>query len=353
VWFHWSKYRYVSLAIERVAQMRVAVVGAGLQAKRRAPAVIRAGDELAVICAAHEETARRLAAQFGCQHDTEWKRAVSRNDVDTVIVCTPPGNHAAVSIEAIKSGKSVLCEKPLARTSTEAIAMMAAAKNAKVSLKCGFNIRYHPAVSEAKRLADAGTLGELFYIKATFGIGARPGYEAEWRVNPQYTSGGQLMEQGIHLVDLSRWFLGDFSHATATTANYFVKTKPFEDNAFVTLRTHEGKVAFLHASLTQWRNKFSFEITGSQGYATVSGMGGSYGVETLATGKNLPGAPFSETVTEFRGEDKCWDEEWKDFKAHIDAPSYFEYGLDGVRALQAVEAAYESSKKGQTEILRL
>ena len=328
--------------------MKVAIIGAGLQAKRRAPAVTRAGDEVVAVCAAHEDTAKKLAAQFGCQHDTDWRRTVSRKDVEGVVICTPPSNHKDASIAAAEKGKHVLCEKPLARTSEEARAMMAVAKKANTLLKCGFNIRYHPAIAEIRHLVDAGSLGDLFYAKATFGIGARPGYEREWRVNPAFASGGQLMEQGIHLIDLSRWFLGDFTDAKATTSNFFVKTKPFEDNAFVTLRTKEGRVAFLHASLTQWKNKFSFELTGSGGYAVVTGMGGSYGVETLAVGKNLPGTPFSESVTEFRGDDRCWDEEWKEFSAAVDDPSRFQFGLDGVRALEAVEAAYESAKSGST-----
>ena len=328
--------------------MRVAIIGAGLQAKRRAPAVVRAGDQVVAVCAAHEDTAKKLAAQFECEHDTDWGRIVSRNDVDAVVICTPPGNHKEISISAAKAGKHVLCEKPLARTSNDAYTMMSAARKSNTLLKCGFNIRYHPALAEVKRMAESRTLGELYYIKATFGIGARPGYEREWRVDPAFASGGQFMEQGIHLVDLSRWFLGDFTEATATTSNFFVKTKPFEDNAFVTMRTKEGRVAFLHASLTQWKNKFSFELTGSEGYAVVTGMGGSYGVETLAVGKNLPGEPFSESVTEFRGEDRCWDEEWKDFRTHISKPDQFGYGLDGVRTLQIVEAAYASAWGGKT-----
>ena len=328
--------------------MRVTIIGAGLQARRRAPAVARAGDEVVAICAAHNDTAKELAMQFGSQHDTDWSRTVSRKDVDAVVICTPPGNHKDVSIAAAKAGKHVLCEKPLARTSDDASAMMSTAKKKNTLLKCGFNIRYHPAIAEARRLVDVGALGELFYVKATFGIGARPSYEKEWRVDPAFASGGQFMEQGIHLVDLSRWFLGDFTEATAVTANFFVKTKPFEDNGFVTLRTKDGKVASLHASLTQWKNRFSFELTGSDGYAVVAGMGGSYGVETLAVGKNLPGKPFSETVTEFRGEDRCWDEEWKDFKSAVGSPSKFEYGLDGVRALEVVEAVYRSAKSGSS-----
>ncbi len=111
------------------------------------------------------------------------------------------------------------------------------------------------------------------------------------------------MDQGIHLVDIARWYLGDFAEVFAVTANFYLKTEPFEDNAFVSLRAHGGGIAFIHASLTIWKNTFRFEVFGSDGYAISSGLGGSYGTETLAHGKSDPGRPFSDNITEFRGED--------------------------------------------------
>jgi predicted dehydrogenase len=328
--------------------LKVAIIGAVLQAKRRAPAVKRAGDEIVAVCAAHDKSAKGLADQLGCQHSIDWRHVVMRDDVDSVIICTPPSTHAEIASLAMKSGKHVLCEKPLALTSREAAAMMALARRQERLLKCGFNIRYHPSIAGIKRLIQDGTIGEPYYVKATFGIGARPGYEKEWRVDPKFSSGGQLMEQGIHLIDLARWFIGEITDVYAMTGNYFVTAKPFEDNAFVTLKTEQGRVASMHASLTQWRNKFEVEVTGSDGYAVSSGMGGSYGVETLVRGRNLPGKPFSHSVTEFRGEDKCWDHEWNDFRSHTGDPSYYDFGFDGVRALQVIEGAYDSAKSGCT-----
>ena len=325
--------------------MRVAIIGSGLQASRRAPAVLRAGDVLTTICSTHEENSKRMALQYHCDHDVNWNHAVARPDVDAVIVCTPPGSHADISISAMQNGKHVLCEKPLARTAVESTKMRAVAIEKSVALKCGFNLRYHRAMTELKRVASGGGLGELYYAKATFGIGARQGYVSEWRVDPSQAGGGQLMEQGIHLIDLSRWFLGDVSEVLAVRGDFLNLPRPFEDNGFVFLRTSSHKLASIHASLTQWKNKFSFELTGSEGYGVVTGLGGSYGVETLAVGKNLPGQPFSETVTEFRGEDKCWELEWDEFRSHTDEPRHFDFGLDGVRALQTIEAAYASASK--------
>ena len=324
--------------------MRVAIIGAGLQARRRAPAIKKLGDELVVVCSAHEETARKFAEEMGCDYSAAWDKVITREDIDAVVVCTPPSTHAPISIAAMNEGKHVLCEKPLAKDSEEAKRMLAAAKENSTALKCGFNHRYHPSLIGIKNLIKKGELGDVFYIRANYGIGARVGYEREWRVDSRFVSGGQLMEQGIHLVDLARWYLGEFFEVFAMTANFYLKTEPFEDNAFVSLRTFEGRIAFIHASLTTWKNTFRLEVFGSDGYAISSGLGGSYGTETLSYGRREPNRPFTEHVTEFRGEDPCWTEEWREFKNLTETPSDTSFALDGLKALQIIEKAYESAK---------
>lgn len=328
--------------------LRVAIVGAGLQASRRAPAVLKSGDELVVIAAAHDESARRMAETNGCEHTVGWEKVVKRDDVDAVIICTPPNTHYPISIAALGNGKHVLCEKPLALNSKEAQEMVVfSAKSARV-LKCGFNHRYHPSLREIRRLVANGDLGELYYLTASYGIEARPGYEKEWKANPKFVSGGELMDHGIHLLDLARWLLGDFAEVFATTKNYHVAGMPFEDNAFLTLKTSSERVAFIHASLTQWINRFFLEVVGSNGYARSTGLGGSYGVETLTIGKRAPGRPFSYNMTEFRGEDPCWEQEWRDFKDRIARVEPTDFSaLDGLKAQVMVESAYESSLKSR------
>jgi predicted dehydrogenase len=313
----------------------------------------KAGDDLVVVAAAHEESARRAANEFGCEHAVGWERTVSRNDIDAVIVCTPPSMHAAISIAALNAGKHVLCEKPLARSSVEASKMLVSAEKNARALKCGFNHRYHPSLKGIKTMIDQGALGDVFYVRANYGIGTRAGYEKEWRVDSRSVSGGQLMEQGIHLVDLARWYLGEFSEVFAMTSNFFIKTEPFEDNAFVTLRTREGRVAFLHASLTEWKNTFGLEIYGSEGYAVSTGLRGSYGAETLSYGRREPGKPFSEQITEFRGEDTCWVDEWLDFRAEASTALNLDSALDGLKAIQVVEKAYESARTSRVSNISL
>ena len=329
--------------------MKVGLIGAGLQGRRRAPAIQSfLGTELVVISADYKESAQSaaLAKNFGCESTVGWEQVVKRSDLDAVVICTPPHLHAKIGIAAMESGKHVLCEKPLTRTIEEAEAMVNAAKANNVKLKCGFNHRYHPAIIEAKNLLDQGKIGEPSFVRCRYGIGGRPGYEKEWRANPEIAGGGELMDQGMHAIDLSRCFLGEFTEVCGLMANYLSNSASVEDNGFVLLRTKTGKIASIHASLTQWKNLFSFEVFGSDGYVIAEGLGGSYGNERLVFGRRDFSKPFTEEIVEFRGEDRSWLEEWKEFVACIKEdrePSG--NGYDGLIAMRVVKAAYESDRK--------
>ncbi len=324
-------------------------MGAGLQARRRGPVLLQFPEtELVVVSAAHLEPAEHLAARLGCDAAKGWEPVVARDDLDAVIVATPPHLHAAISLAALRNGLHVLCEKPLARTLDEAQTMMAEAKKAGRVLKCGFNHRHHPAVQQARKWFEEGRIGEPAFIRARYGIGGRPGYEQEWRADPEIVSGGQLMEQGIHAVDLARWFLGKFSQVIAFAETRFWNTGPLEDNAFVLYRTPTGVVASVHSSLTQWKNLFSFELYGNDGYIVVEGLGGGYGTEKAFFGKRDSVAPFAEEVVEFRAEDRSWQEEWQEFAAAIvDRREPIGSASDGLEAMRLVFAAYESARTGR------
>lgn len=329
--------------------MRVAIIGAGLQARRRAPVLGEFPDtELVIVTAATRGHATALASRMGCEAGEGWERVVDRRDVDTVIVCTPPHIHADITIAALGAGKHVLCEKPLSRTGDEARAMVDAARRAERVLWCGFNHRYHPAVQQIRRWVDEGILGDLLCCRARYGICGRPGYDKEWRADPKIAAGGHLMEQGIHAIDLFRWFLGEPDAVAAMTGTLYWNLGALEDNGFVLLRWPGGQIASLHSSLTQWRNLFSFEVIGRDGYATAEGLGSGYGTEQAILGKRDFDKPFSEHIIDYRGEDRSWKDEWKDFIAAVRgnrAP--IDSAVDGLRALEIVSAAYASSRDGR------
>jgi predicted dehydrogenase len=329
--------------------MRVAIIGAGLQGTRRAQALQAMRDaELVVITARELRAAEPLAARMGCAAGAGWDQAVRRRDVDVVVICTPPDLHAPIALAALGEGKHVLCEKPLARTVAEGEAMVAAAAKRGLMLKCGFNHRHHPAIAAAKQHLDQGTIGRAVFLRAAYGICGRPGYEKEWRADPAVVSGGHLMEQGIHVIDLFRWFLGELQDVTAVVQTCYWPIAPLEDNAFVTCRGADGTPASLHSSLTQWKNLFRFEVYGEDGYVAVEGLGGGYGTEKLMAGQTTFHRPFACNVTEFRGGDVSWQEEWKVFtEAIMTGKAPIGDGRDGVQALRVVFAAYESAQRGE------
>jgi predicted dehydrogenase len=278
---------------------------------------------------------------------------VGRADIDLVIVSTTNDALAAVTGAAVQRGKHVLVEKPAARNAAELAPVVEAARAANVVVKVGFNHRFHPAFQKARALFDAGAIGPLLYLRARYGHGGRVGYEREWRANPALSGGGELLDQGVHLIDLARWFAGDFTHVTGQALTYFWDM-PVDDNAFMALRTAAGQVAWLHASCTEWKNLFSFEIFGRHGKLQIDGLGGSYGVERLTHYRMLPRmGPPETTIWEFPGEDESWSLEWAHVLECIRSGRRPEGNLeDALAALQVVGQVYEASALSSPELRR-
>jgi len=328
--------------------MHVGIVGAGLQGFRRARGLGDTGrHHLLVVADLDFEAAQRLAGTFRCKVTRRWEEVVGNPDVDALIICTPPHIHRVIAIAALRAGKHVLCEKPLASSLKEAWQIWEVAQQEGRLLKCGFNLRHHPGIQQARRWFEAGRIGDPIFVRIRYGIGGRLGYEREWRANPEISGGGHLIDQGIHVVDLARWFLGDFSEVAASIGTHFWNMAPLEDNAFVLLRGANETIATIHSSLTQWKNLFSFELYGRDGYISVEGLGGSYGTEKAVFGRRDFVAPFREEVVEFRGEDCSWQEEWEEFVASLEeGREPLGSGRDGFEALRLVYAAYEAAKSG-------
>jgi predicted dehydrogenase len=331
----------------------VAIVGAGLQANRRSGPI--ANDprfRIAAVIDRDEKKAERLAKPLGAKSGSDWRSVVGDSDIHVVLVLTYPDTHAEISIAALEAGKDVLCEKPLTRTPEEARALVAAAERSGRTLKCGFNHRHHPAVLEAHKRFQSGLIGKPTFGRARYGIGGRTGIESEWRSDPKIVSGGQLMEQGIHLVDLFRWFLGDIARVTGFASTTCFPIAPLEDNGFALLQTRGGVVASVHSSLTQWTNLFEFEVFGDRGSLAVHGLGASYGVEKLVVSLHDPTGPFSHETIEYRGGDSSWKSEWEEFVAAIEEKRRpLGDGADGLAAMEIVSAVYEASTSGRAVVL--
>lgn len=318
--------------------MNIGIIGCGAIGHKRAKSL----EDCRVTWAADPclERAESLARLVKTAKPTsDWRQLMDASDVEAVIVSTSNDALAPVTLAAIQAGKHVLVEKPVARTVEELKPVVEAARRNRVVVKAGFNHRFHPAFVKAKEIIDSGQAGPLMFIRARYGHGGRLGYEKEWRGNPALSGGGELIDQGVHLIDLSRWFLGEFEQVDGFLSTYYWDMK-VEDNAFLALQTASAQMAWLHVSCTEWKNLFSFEIYGRDAKLQIDGLGGSYGVEKLAFYKMLPQmGPPETTVYEYPQPDRSWDTEFQEWAQAI------RQGREPSGSLQDAKAALEIVEK--------
>jgi predicted dehydrogenase len=323
--------------------LNVGIVGCGVIGERRCRHL--AGARLLHCVDTDLPRASQLASQNrGCTFGSDWRVLLDRADVDAVLVATPPDAQAAIVRAAIDAGKHVLVEKPSARTVEELQGLPQLAARRSVRVRVGFNHRFHRAFRQARQLVDSGVLGPLLFIRARYGHGGRPGYADEWRAQPHRSGGGELIDQGVHLIDLARWFLGEFDEVDGFAHTYFWDM-PVDDNGFMLLKNARKQVAFLHASWTEWKNTFSWELYGRDGKLQVEGLGGSYGVERLIWYRMLPGmGPPQTTVWEYPTPDDSWSTEMAEFLEDVRGGREPAPGLqDAIAALTVVDRIYRAS----------
>jgi predicted dehydrogenase len=326
--------------------VNLAIVGCGLIGQKRAAAL--AGARLVVCADSDFERAELLSCRVGgCVATRDWRQAIERDDVSAVVVATFNGSLAEITAAAIEAGKHVLVEKPAGRHIGEVKRLAALAQRKGVLVRVGFNHRYHRAFVQARKIFDSGELGPLMFLRARYGHGGRIGYETEWRAKPELSGGGELIDQGVHIIDLARWFLGEFAEVDGYAHTYFWNM-PVDDNAFLLLKTAEKQVALLHASCTEWKNTFSFELYGRDGKLQIDGLGGSYGTERLAYYKMLPEmGPPKTTVWEYPQADNSWEVEIVEFLEDIRLKREPSAGLkDAIAALDIVNTIYRKSGYG-------
>lgn len=320
----------------------IAIVGCGLIGRKRSQAL--AGARLVLACDLEISRAQALAASVaGCRAVTDIAE-VLKSSAQVVVIATINHALAPLAMEAIRAGKHVLIEKPgaIQASEIEALAREAAVQNVRVRI--GYNHRFHPALRKARELVDAGAVGDLMFIRGRYGHGGRVGYDQEWRADPKLSGGGELIDQGVHLIDLAQWFLGEWSSIEGHATTSFWKM-PVDDNAFLSLRTAAGQTAWLHVSCSEWKNLFSFEIYGRTGKLQIDGLGGSYGVERLAFYKMLPEmGPPETTIFEYPRGDSSWSLEMAEFLDDIRLGRTPKPGLEEALAtLNVVETIYRRS----------
>ena len=295
--------------------LKIGIIGCGLIGQKRAANL---GEGQLVGCTDIDtEKATLLAERHTAKCYSSYEDLIRAPEIDLVIIATLHDSLSTIALAAITAKKHVLIEKPAARNVAELEPLIQAAKLNKVKVRVGFNHRYHRALQKAKAIADSGVLGTMMFIRARYGHGGRLGYDKEWRADPKLSGGGELIDQGPHVIDLSSWFLGKFQHIEGFAHTYYWNM-PVDDNAFMLLKTADMRAAFLHVSCTEWKNTFSMEIYGKNGKLEITGLGGSYGVEKLTHYHMLPEMGPPETTSwEYPMQDNSWLTELNEFYEDI------------------------------------
>ncbi len=339
--------------------VRVALIGCGDIGILRAKALARTPNcRLAVTADTDALKAQAAAAVVpGAVAVTDWREAI-RHDVDAVIISTPPSLHEEMCIASLEAGKHVLCEKPLARTPAECRAMVAAAEKSGKRLATGFNYRFYPSFKRAREILDSGKIGELDHIRSYGGYTATS-HNQPWVHDAGTVGGGALRDIGIHIIDLTRDFLGDVATVHGVASNRVWEYPGCEDNGFALLTNSAGNIAAVHASWTEWRRyQFRIEIYGSRGCirATCFPMmtqvvwAGETGGRAQSKTDWFPRSAIGEKLRSYRWVVvESFVEEHAAFVAHVQGkPSRIATGADGLRAVEiAFEAAASVPAAGQ------
>lgn len=332
--------------------MKVGIIGSGLQSGRRIEAIQAASqDSISIVVGNNHGTLSRVNRKYGIPIAIDPNNLFENNEIEAVIICTPPSSHYEFIRLGLLSNKKILVEKPISRSSGEIYKLINEFGTQVIdSVRCGFNHRFHPGIQMAKKFLFENKIGEILFARSVYGIAARPDYTNEWRANSEYAAGGQFIEQGSHQIDLFQWLIGPIESIFCKTSNKIFDKQELDDGGMSILSFKDGVSAQLHTSLAQWHNRFEFEIYGTSGFIKVGGLGNTYGTETFEFGERDDFAPFNSHIHQFRGPDKSWILEWEAFKGSIIGESTDIGTLnDALNVMLVAEAGYKSNSQ-RTEI---
>ncbi|MBI5413003.1 Gfo/Idh/MocA family oxidoreductase [Candidatus Peregrinibacteria bacterium] len=267
-----------------------ALIGAGGMGARWVRAMKQThGINVRAVVDVDSKKAKRLASNFRqCESLADWQDLLLRSDIDAVVVVTPHRFLAPISHAFLRKGVHVLSEKPGGVRSTEITQGVALAKKHGVRYMVGFNHRFHPSFLLARTFIEQGKIGELMFIRARYGFGGRVGYQKEWRMHRKFSGGGELIDQGVHMIDMVRSFLGDITSVAGFAEDVYWHAG-VDDNAMLVMRSKKKQLASIHVSWSNWRPIHNFEIFGTKGYVSIEGLGKKYGgTEKVILGKRNP-----------------------------------------------------------------
>lgn len=263
--------------------LRIGVIGGGTIARRRhlPEIVLNEYAEVGAVCDTVQERADELAKQFNATAYTDYKKLIADPSLDAVIVCATNTTHAAMTIEALKAGKHVMCEKPMAVSLEEAQAMIDTSEKTGKMLFIAQNQRLAPAHVKAKQILKSGMLGKVITFRSIFG---HPGCEfwaidkkKTWFFNKAVTGFGCLGDLGIHKIDQLRWMMEDeFTEVYASVETLNKRNAEgalidVEDNAIMLLKTQTGATGTITVSWTYEYEDCSTVFYCENGVMTIYG----------------------------------------------------------------------------------
>jgi predicted dehydrogenase len=301
--------------------LRVGIIGCGAIGKKRAESL---GDDVLVATFDIDHSRSEQLAQAHRATSCSNLHQLFSMALDVVIVATLHRDLAGLSVQAIEAGCDVLVEKPAGICVADIDAITKSATAHGKLVKVGFNHRFHPGIARAVEQAHSGVHGRVLYFRARYGHGGRLGYEKEWRADPALSGGGEIVDQGMHLLDLSYWLLGELPLEHALLRTQFWNA-PVDDNAVLVLGEKsaigsDAPFTLLHVSWTEWKNTFSLEIACERAKLAIDGLVRSYGPQKLRIYSMRPelGPPDLEEI-DYPDEDHSWAHEWQHFGAAVRA----------------------------------
>jgi predicted dehydrogenase len=338
--------------------IKVGIIGCGKITERASlPNLVnyRQGCKVVCLCDIIKKRAEGLAKRFALGNvdiSTDWRAVVKRDDIDTVFVNTPNYLHERMSVQAARNKKHILVEKPITISLKAADNMIKAAKQAGVFLMVEQTQRFDPVHQAAKQVLDSGVLGKIHNIRGRIGH-AGPEYwsqgQARWYYQRGKSGGGCMVDIGVHIADLIRWFKVKKVVAVFARIQTLEKNIPVDDNATVLLKFADGSKGEFECSWTTRPYEVLTYIYGRKGRLTTSIGGKQPLLLTLArTGKgDDPNCTLKEETLP-TGSGNGWKNAVHYFIDCIRKKQKpFVSGVEGRETLKIILAAYESNKKGK------
>lgn len=322
--------------------LKVGIAGYGLVGKIRKKILDKIPGVRVV--AISEKNQKNRVLSKGIKFFDNYKKLFNE-DLDIIFVSLPNKYAADATIRALKKNINVFCEKPPARNIIELNKVLNCYKNKnKIKLKYGFNHRYHDSIILAKNIIDSKKFGKLINLKGLYGKSKIITFAGQWRSVKSIAGGGILLDQGIHLLDIMRFFCGDFKEIKSLVSNDYWKHK-VEDNAYVIMRSKKNIVAMVHSTATQWQHKFRIEITLEKAQINLSGiLSGSktYGQEKIEIQPKFSKSKKTKTI-KFK-KDLSWEKEIKEYINCIKSNKKIYNGTiyDAIEVMKMIDTIYKS-----------